>query len=108
MAGFSFDIGRLDDLYNFLNTWNDAEHEFLDKKLEEKRRRLLKLIAEYTHLIGYNTFPTDRGFQTVPPEWEDEQPDRFHETVKQLHDKAGEVVEAHQQLIRAARKRLEG
>jgi hypothetical protein len=44
----------------------------------------------------------------VPPDWETEQPDRFHETVTNLHDKADEVVEAHQRFIRAARKKLEG
>jgi hypothetical protein len=108
MAGFSFEVDRLDDLYGFLHGWDDAEHEFLDKKLEEKRKRLLKLIAEYSHLIGMNTWRTDLGLQTVPPEWEGEQPDRFREVVTNLHDKAGEIVSAHQDLVRAARKKLEG
>jgi hypothetical protein len=108
MAGFSFHVGRLDDLYKFLHTWNDAEHEFLDKKLEEKRQRLLKLIAEYSHLIGMNTWQTHLGLQTVPPEWEDEQPERFLEVVTSLHDKAREIVVAHQDLVRAARRKLEG
>lgn len=107
MAGFSFDLDRLDHLYDFLHRWNDAEHEFLDKKLEEKRKRLLKLIAEYSHLIGMNTWRTDLGFQAVPSEWEDEQPDRFREVVTNLHDKAGEIVAAHQDLVRTARKKLE-
>jgi hypothetical protein len=108
MADFSFDVDRLDDLYNFLHRWDDAEHEFLDKKLEEKRKRLLKLIAEYSHLIGMNTWRTELGLQTVPPEWETEQPTRFYETVEKLHAKAGEIVETHQQLIRLGRRRLEG
>jgi hypothetical protein len=108
MAGFSFDVSRLDDLYNFLHDWDDAEHEFLDRKLEEKRKRLLKLVAEYSHLIGLNTWQTNRGFQTVPPEWETEQPTRFYETVEKLHAKAGEIVETHQQLVRLGRRKLEG
>ena len=108
MSGFSFDIDRLDDLFKFLHEWNDAEHEFLDKSLEEKRSRLLNLIAEYSHLISYNTFPTDRGFQSVPSDWETEQPERFYETVEKLHAKAGEIVETHQELIRLGRRKLEG
>jgi hypothetical protein len=107
MAAGSFHPANLDDLDNFADTWNDAEHEFLDRKLERKRKHLLKLIKEYRLLVGGNTFRTRDGEATVPPEWESEQPDRFNQAVNILHDKAGEVVEAHQQLIRLARKKLE-
>jgi hypothetical protein len=107
MAAGSFHPTNLDDLDNFAAGWNDAEHAFLDRKLEKKRKHLLELIKEYRLLVGGNTFRTRDGEQTVPPEWEDEQPDRFNQVVKMLHDKAGEVVDAHQQLIRLARKKLE-
>jgi len=105
--GSSFNPANLEDLDNFTTTWNNAEHEFIDKKLEKRRKRLLKLIKEYRLLVGGNTFRNHNGTQTVPPEWEDEQPDRFNKTVELLHNKAGEVVDAHQQLIRAGRKKLE-
>lgn len=106
MAGFSFDSERLDDLREFYYNWDNAEHEFMDEELEAKRERLHELIGDYTSLISGNTFPTDGGRQTVPPEWEREQPERFAKVVNELHEKAEEVVEAHQDLVRTGREKL--
>ncbi len=106
MAGFSFDSERLNDLHEFYYNWNDAEHEFLDEQLESKRERLHDLIGDYTSLIGNKTFPTDDGRHTVPPEWEREQPERFAKAVNELHEKAENVVEAHQNLVRTGRRKL--
>jgi hypothetical protein len=106
MAGFSFEMEELDDLYTFYEEWSDAEHEFFNEKIERKRKRLHELIGEYTSLIGSNTFPTDGGRQTVPPEWEYEQPERFGEVVRRLHGKAESIVDLHQDLIRTARRKL--
>ena len=106
MAGFSFDPESLDDLREFYYNWDDAEHEFMDDELEEKRERLYDLVADYTSLISGNTFRTDSGRQTVPPEWEHQQPDRFAKVVSELHEKAEAVVEAHQDLVRTGRKKL--
>ena len=106
MAGFSFDSEKLNDLHEFYYNWDDAEHEFMDDELEAKRKRLHELIGDYTSLISGNTFPTDSGQQTVPPEWEYNQPERFGKVVGELHEKAGAVVEAHQDLVRTGRKKL--
>jgi len=95
MAGFSWPRDQLDDLEKFYHEWNDAEHEFHD------------LIGEYLGLIATNTFPAnipDR--QTVPPEWETENPKHFFEIVGKLHDSAGNIVKAHQELVRKARFEL--
>lgn len=106
MAGFSFDSEKLDDLRDFYYDWDDAEHEFMDDELEAKRERLHELVADYTSLIAGKTFPTDSGHQTVPPEWEYEQPERFAKVVNELHEKADAVVEAHQDLVRTGREKL--
>ncbi len=34
MPGFSWPRNKLDDLGTFYYEWNDAEHEFLDNKIE--------------------------------------------------------------------------
>jgi len=47
----------------------------------------------------------DFKFSTVPPEWEDEQPDRFREVVNILHDSAEEIVKIHQNLVELGIKR---
>lgn len=106
MAGFAFDSKNLNDLRKFSYEWDNAEHEFADLDLEHLRKRLLAKIDEYLNYFALNTWPTSTGFQTVPPEWEIEQPQRFRETVSKLHDLAGTIVELHQDLVRLGRKRL--
>ena len=106
MAGFSFDSEKLDDLHEFYYNWNDAEHEFMDNELEKKCKKLHDLVGEYTSLIGDNTFPTDDGRHTVPPEWEHEQPKRFAKVVNSLHEKSRDIVETHQDLVKVGRRKL--
>jgi len=106
-AGFSFALARLGDLDKFVNLWDDAEHEFLNKKLEQKRKQLMRLVKEYLSVIALQTFPTHTpGWNSVPEEWEIEQPDRFDAVVNKLHTLAGQIVELHQDLFRTARKKL--
>ena len=106
MAGFSFDPERLNDLETFLRTWDDAEHEFRDPLLDEKRRELLDVANRYLHLIAIETFPTRNGRQTVPQEWEYEQPERFTAVVEDFHNTAHLFCTLHQEFIRLGRKQL--
>ncbi len=107
MAGFSFPSSRLEQLDSFWHEWTDADHEFLDQELEAQRRKLFELVDKYMTAIVTNTFSANSpGFQTVPPEWEIEQPDRFQKVVEELHDLAGKVFEAHQDLVRLGKAKL--
>lgn len=92
------------DLFDY--KWDDAEHEFLDPELETLRKKLHGLIRNYLQFLSLNTWPTQGDFSTVPPEWEETQPDRFENTVARLHEEAGEIVKTHQDLFRLARKKL--
>ncbi len=108
MAGFSWPRDKLKDLDKFYYEWNDAEHEFLDSELEPLRKKLHSLIGDYLSQIAQNTFPaSDRDRQTVPPEWELEQPKRFNLVVKKLHETSTQIVEMHQELIRMGRRKFE-
>jgi hypothetical protein len=106
MAGWSFDPRRLADLDLFFREWRDATHEFHDERLEEARKHLHDLVRKYLGFVALNTWPTHNGQQTVPPEWEHEQPDRFIEVVDTLHSLAGEIVSTHQELVRLGRRIL--
>jgi len=106
-AGFSFNMEALNDIDRFYYEWNDAEHEFLDKKLEIIKKNLYKEVSLLENLIAVNTFPThNRGWSTVPPEWEEEDPERFNTVVALIHNSASKVVMLHQELIRACKKKL--
>ncbi|EPL3198968.1 hypothetical protein NLW48_000379 [Acinetobacter baumannii] len=106
MAGFSWQKSSLDQLWTFINEWGDAEHEFIDGELEEHRLRLYKLIEDYLSQIAVNTFPASHGWQTVPPEWEENNREHFFEVVNKLHKTAEEIVKAHQIFIRIGRKKI--
>lgn len=104
--GGTFDPEELNDLRRFTYEWIDPEHEFLNNRLEKKRRKLHELTEQYLYSIAVNTFPTHSGRQRVLPRWELERPKPFGEVVNELHDLADQVADAHQDLVRTARKTL--
>jgi len=109
MAGFSFPLKKLDPLHEFHFAWNNPENEFILPELDTLRMALWEKIHEYLNLIAFQTFPTDSpGWNTVPPEWETEQPERFDRVVGALHSLAAEIVELHAKLVRIGRASLVG
>lgn len=107
MAGFSWPSSAISQLHDFYHSWGDAEHEFIDPELESIRSKLYELIGNYLGQIAINTFPANNPErQTVPPEWEYENPKHFFEVVKQLHETAGQIVKTHQELIRLGRRKM--
>jgi hypothetical protein len=106
-AGFSFDNARLDDLYDFEHQCENPAFVFIDPDLETLRAKLLGLINTFTTTIAVETFPThDARRNTVPDEWEVEQPERFHEVVTGLHDTARQIAEAYGALLKTATRKL--
>ncbi len=104
MAGFSFPSARLDPLREFVANWNAPEREFSSPLLDAVRRELWTKARDYVAAINRSTFPANGpGWITVPPEWEDNFPDRFNRVVNELHGMAGEIVEIHGRLVRTAK-----
>ncbi|MFC1528689.1 hypothetical protein ACFL5B_02140, partial [Candidatus Latescibacterota bacterium] len=101
-----FDPEKLEDLRIFYYQWHDAAHEFRNKKIEEKRKLLWFWIEKYIKSLAANTCLNDQGLQTVPPEWEIEHPERYKEVVNNFHNLTGQIVLAHQDLVRYAREKL--
>ncbi|MFN7429497.1 MAG: hypothetical protein ACK54T_07020 [bacterium] len=107
-AGFSFDRRQLERLEDFVHTWNNAEHEFLDPDLEATRKELMTETGRFLHEIAINTFPMpkDAHRSSVPEEWETDQPKRFEKVVDTIHTLAAKVVATHTELVRLGRERL--
>jgi len=106
-AGFSFQSDHLNQLFNFESNSANPAFEFVDPDLESYRCDLLKAVSKFTSLIAIETSPTHSpGCNSVPEEWEYEQPERFQRVVKQLHDSAAEVVSTYEELIRTATRKL--
>jgi len=64
------------------------------------------LNVQYIGMIAYKTFPINSGLQSVPPEWEMEDPKEFYSVVEKFHNLAGEIYYVHQDFIKTARRKL--
>jgi hypothetical protein len=106
-AGFSFDLRMLRDLNEFDARCEDPAWEFVDPTLEAMRAALSESIGRLLHLIAFETFPTQHEYRnSVPQEWEIEQPERFHQVVGDIHSAAKRSVDAYKALVREGRHRL--
>lgn len=107
-AGFSFPLSALKDLQEYYyDNADDPSFEFLDPILESLRVELFSSTDRFLDLIGTNTFPTHlSGRNTVPPEWEEENPDRFWKVVNDLHRTAKSFCAAYDELVKQGRRKL--
>lgn len=102
MAGFSFASSRYEPFREFFFEWDVPEREFMDHELEKLRQQLWNAVSKHYDLIATNTFSVgvNADRQSVPAEWEYQQPERFKRVVGELHECAGQIVEIHRKLIR--------
>jgi hypothetical protein len=105
-SGFSFDWKRLEDIERFDTDRRGPDHEFLDPVLEAARKNFQRSCRVLLVSLATDTFPTDRGWQTVPGEWEYEDPERFNRVVQEIHAAADAVCETYDELVRLARRKL--
>lgn len=107
-AGFAFRWSHLDNLSRFVHECNNPILEFVDPDLEGLRAALLQAIKEFMAEISTQSWPcrNNSKMQQVPPEWEIEQPDRFHSVVKSLHDKADTICSGYDGLVKTAVRKL--
>ena len=110
----SFNRKTVDPLDDFRLNWDNAEHQFIDEGLESLREILYKKSEEFYLEMARLTSPNDAGFQAVVSDrvqttsekpwsyWEK----KFQGEAKILNGKADELVEAHQNLVAAATRKL--
>ena len=60
-----FQLERVDPLRQFIYEWNNAEHEFQDKELENLRKSLMVVGEDLSLKISKYTSPNDSGWQAV-------------------------------------------
>lgn len=106
-AGYSFDWNRLSDIERFNNERNGPDCEFLDPELEKARSDFRKSCHAFLVLLVLNTFPTHSdNRQSVPSDWEIENPKRFNKAVDQIHKAADLVCTTYDNLVRLGRRKL--
>ena len=105
-AGFAFRLSSLDELDNFYHIHeSDPGFEFLNPKLEIMRVKLMKDIDEFEGLIAVNTFPGIReDLQTVPPEWETNNPERFRDVINKIHNTAKNICADYDMIVKYGKR----
>lgn len=103
---FGFDEGRIEPIDRFVLEWQNAQHEFIDVDVEHAKAELMQACRAWCHTINIETFRMSDRRQSVPPEWETDQPERFEKVIRQLHDEAQAIVDKHEHLVRVGTRRL--
>lgn len=102
--GASFESNCLDELDNFIHHWNDAMHEFQNKKMEKKRKELYQKMHTFRNKLCLNVFASgQRGWLTMDLEDMEMDLDKLKKR-DELNDMATEVYEIYQKLVRIGRK----
>jgi len=105
--GTPFRLSKLNDLHKFEYLSNDPTFEFIDPDLEAIRSKLLYFVSEFLLLIALKTFPTkNHEFNSVPKDWELENPRQFHSIVNKIHKTANSIVNTYSTLLRTATIKL--
>jgi len=105
-AGLSFNTDSIQDLDSFEHECKKSDFEFLNPDLEKIKIELLNSVDHFIEQITFQTFPTNNGRQTVPPEWELEQHERFWEVVNDIHKTKFQICDKYDELIKLGRRVL--
>ena len=105
-AGFGFERTSLAPLHEFEHYCHTPESEFMDVDLEGLKLKLFEYIDKFTSYISVNTFPLQGGLNSVPEEWEYEQPERFEKVVETIHSLSGEIWDTYCELVKLGRRKL--
>ncbi|CAN7390268.1 hypothetical protein LJR235_002322 [Pararhizobium sp. LjRoot235] len=107
--GNSFAIAALNPVTEFVQTWDKAEFEFVNKDIEVDKRNLMGLAGDFTSKVAQYTAPNGFGMQSAIPRGIDPDfglPEHISQEIRELNEAASAFYTAHQSFIRAAREKL--
>ena len=106
--GQSFNIEPIDRLEDFDLGWEDALHEFRNKKLEKSKKELIGFINKFRETLALKVMPLDNGRYRI---WlgcansnddsiRREGEEKLRLEIEELNAMADKIVESHQKLVR--------
>jgi hypothetical protein len=104
--GDSFDKEELSEIDHFLYYWNDAQHEFFDKQLEQNRLVLYRTLRRFTTELARSVLPTRNPQRYSIGMSDGEMRPQIFDLRESLNALATEAYERHQELVRAGRRML--
>lgn len=100
----SFPSEWLDPLYHFIHQWNNAEHEFNNPWLEEKRLEFWNILNDFLKDLGQHTFFIGKEGRLSTGIEEREDRREMLEAHQRLNKSGTLAYEAHQNLVREGRR----
>lgn len=98
--GASYSPDSTDDLDRFLSEWSNAEHEFINRNIEQARKVLLLIGHEFRQKLSIAVEMNRRGWYEIGMHEPETRPEMF-QLQSQLNDLASRVYKAHQNIMRA-------
>jgi hypothetical protein len=105
----SFEWSSVAPVSNFALMWKDARHEFLDEEIEAMKRVLVERAGAVADAIALNTSVQWHGRSAVAEASKLDTPHGYREhaeEIRELNERADAFIQAHEDFIRTARKRL--
>lgn len=108
--GGSYHDVNLKDINKFVENWDNVEHHFLDKEIEDKRAELWRKCRAFTYFLGMHSYDLNGGpmFSCIPDNsrgaWD--YPEHVEQTLRELNKNATECYELHQSFVIFTRQRL--
>lgn len=100
--GAPFSSTSNDELDSFLDKWNNAEHEFIDRRLETARKVLLITGRKFRNKLSLETSMDRPGWFTIGMDDMEMRPEMFAKR-NELNRLSSTVFKAHQDLMRAGK-----
>jgi hypothetical protein len=105
--GGRFQASWLDEIYDFLRVWKDAEHEFINTDIENKRQVLWNALNIFVRELHQYASSTHReGWLSIREMIGHEDRGKLFQIQERLNDLATEAYKAHQDLIREGNRHL--
>lgn len=108
--GGSYHENNTDQIEGFVNSWNNAEKQFLDPELESKREELWRNCHSLICKLSNKCFYLNSGplLTCIPDSCRSEfnWPEEVNLMVKELNELATECFNSHQSLVSACRRKL--
>lgn len=109
--GNSFNSDAISPLYGFTSTWDTVEKEFLDKKLEKKKKALYAEANKLAMEVSGRTVPVGRGanssvYSDIQRQGGGPRPASVIEDARVLNEMSLQFVPKYEDFIRLCRSKL--
>eukprot|EP00456_Euglypha_rotunda_P040050 TRINITY_DN30897_c0_g1_i6.p1 TRINITY_DN30897_c0_g1~~TRINITY_DN30897_c0_g1_i6.p1 ORF type:complete len:132 (+),score=10.92 TRINITY_DN30897_c0_g1_i6:336-731(+) len=109
--GFGHAIGRISNLWRFVDEWKNPELEFIDGTIDNIRFRMVEKANEYRNV--HCAYMSERGDMYVMnilpgkmPEFDQSDLDRLTKMKRHIHGLASEFVSLYAEFVRMGKLRL--